>query len=176
MNVVQLIATEHAAIANLLDRSVSTHDESLAHAFAREAAVRVRAWLRAEEEVLFTAVFVVAPDRGLLPLQAHGRMGQLAAGVLGCADRDLAYLRPVLQLQQAATRYAELQTGAWSACLARLFSDAELRQLRGAMLLELSADALARTRPVRRLGGRPPTLHAVVPHGMVGKRHAAQHR
>jgi hypothetical protein len=177
MNVVDLVATEHGAIAGVLDRCLATHDESMAHALACEAATRLRAWLRAEQEVLFTAVFVVAPER-TLPLSAHRRIGQLADVVMASANRDLAYLRPVLQLQRAATRYAEHQTGAWSACLVRLFSAAELRQLRGAMLLELSADAMERARPVapRRLGRRPPTLHAVVPHGMVAKTHTAQHR
>ncbi len=195
MNIVHLIAKENAEITAGLQVCLDAADPAWAREVGRQVAARMRIWLSAEARVLFPAMVAVSADPASLPLASHRQLKRCVAALLDHKPvHDRAFMRSVLQLQQLAARYARHETTELSACLTRLFSEAELRQLRGAMVLELSGggsprpasgqlDAMLSRWLGRGTQRRPPagartmpTLYVSVPGRTLPRGRTVQHR
>ena len=140
MNVLELIAREHARIERDLQAYESAVQSAEALALARRVAARVAAYVQAEERSLFLALVAVADDETIVPIALHDRIKRRTTQVLAlCTQHDSPLLPVMRKLRQDLRSYAQHESTQLRSTLAGLFTASELRQIGGELLLQLAS-------------------------------------
>jgi len=151
MSLFDFMAREHQRIELELSRCIEAAQSARLTGADRATARRLRAYLVAQERTLFPALIALAPDDAEEPALRSQRVKALALVALAQpgsgGEGPSAAMRLLHRAWQAHGTY---QQGRLRSELEEIFTGEELRQLAGAMQVELAASAGER----RRIGVR----------------------